>query len=276
MTIKKTILLLVALSFVLFAAGCGKDAQNQTASNTAAPKTTYVVGTTALFQDILVAAKPDFEKSGCKLEIKVFDDAISPNVALKEGSIDATFHQNAPYLVEYNRERGTDLAQYEKGLVTTFYGLYSNKIKNLSELKDGGKISVPNDASNRVRALKMLEKLGLIKLKAGVALPTVLDIVENPKKLEIVEMDGWSIVNTLADVDCGATSSSVAVKAKIDPKTAIAQDGSQETGEYAMILVVTKEKYGDNLTKQLYESLRTETVKKALVEKYQGGIVPLF
>ncbi len=276
MTIKKTILLLVMFTFVLFAAGCGKDAENQAASNDTAQKTTYIVGTTALFQDILVAAKPDFEKSGCKLEIKVFDDAISPNVALKEGSIDATFHQNAPYLVEYNRERGTDLAQYEKGLVTTFYGLYSNKINNLSELKDGSKISVPNDTSNRVRALKMLEKLGLIKLKAGVALPTVMDIVENPKKLEIIEMDGWSIVNTLADVDCGATSSSVAVKANIDPKTAIAQDGSQETGEYAMILVVTKEKYDDNLTKQLYESMRTETVKKALVEKYQGGIVPLF
>jgi len=276
MTLRKTISLLFVLMLVLLAAACGKDTKNEAAGGAAVEKKTYIIGTTALFKDIVLAAKDDFEKSGCKLEVKVFDDAISPNVALKEGSIDATFHQNAPYLVQYNKERGTDLAQYEKGLVTTFYGLYSNKIKNLSELKEGAKISVPNDASNRVRALKMLEKLGFIKLKPDVALPTKLDIAENPKKLEIIEMDGWSIINTLADVDCGATSSSVAVQGKLDPKTAIATDGTQETGEYAMILVVNSDKTGDKLTKLLYDSFRTENVKKALAEKYQGGIVPLF
>ncbi len=277
MTIKKTIVLILTLMLALFVAACGDDTKKEAANDSATEKKTYIIGTTALFKDIVLAAKDDFEdKSGCKLEVKVFDDAISPNVALKESSIDATFHQNAPYLLQYNKERGTDLMQYEQGLVTTFYGLYSNKIKNLSELKDGAKISVPSDASNRVRALKMLEKLGLIKLNPDVALPTKLDIVENPKKLEIIEMDGWSIVNTLVDVDCGTTSSSVAVKAEIDPKTAIARDGSEETGEYAMILVINKDKSGDKLTKLLYDSFRTENVKKALDEKYLGGIVPLF
>jgi len=138
-------------------------------------------------------------------------------------------------------------------------------------LKDGAKISVPNDASNRVRALKILEKIGLIKLNPDVALPTKLDIAENPKKLEIIEMNGWSIINTLADVDCGATSSSVAVQAKVDPKTAIATDGTQETGEYAMLLVVSRDKTGDQLTKLLYDSFRTETVKKALDEKTRAA-----
>lgn len=277
MTIRKTISLILALMLVFLATACGKNTETAADSTNAPEKKIYIVGTTALFKDILLAAQGDFEeKSGCKLEVKVFDDAISPNVALKEGSIDATFHQNGPYLVQYNKDRGTDLTQYEKGLVTTFYGLYSNKIKNISELKDGAKISVPNDASNRVRALKMLDKLGLIKIKPGVALPTKLDIAENPKKLEIIEMDGWSIINTLADVDCGATSSSVAVQAKIDPKTAIATDGSQETGEYAIILVVNKDKTGDKLTQQLYDSIRSDSVKKTLAETYKGGIIPLF
>lgn len=276
MTIRKTIPFILILMLLFLVTACGKDTKTAADNATAPEKKTYIVGTTALFKDIVLAAKDDFEKSGCKLEVKVFDDAISPNVALKEGSIDATLHQNEPYLVQYNKERGTDLAKYEKGLVTTFYGLYSNKIKNISELKNGAKISVPNDASNRARALKMLEKIGLIKIKPGIEFPTKLDIAENPKNLEIIEMDGWSIINTLADVDCGATSSSVAVQAKMDPKSAIATDGTQETGEYAIILVVNKEKTGDKLTKLLYDSLRTDNVKKALDEKYKGGILPLF
>ncbi len=276
-TIRKIIPFILILMLPFLVSACGNNDKTAKNNATAPDKNTYIVGTTALFKDILLAAKDDFEKqSGCQLEIKVFDDAISPNVALQEGSIDATFHQNEPYLVQYNKERGTELVKYEKGLVTTFYGLYSNKIKDISELKNGAKISVPNDASNRVRALKMLEKLGLIKLKPDVALPTKLDIAENPKKLEIIEMDGWSVINTLADVDCGATSSSVAVKDNVDPKTAIAQDGSQKTGEYAMVLVVNKDKTGDILTKLLYDSMRTDHVKKALDEKYKGGIVPLF
>jgi D-methionine transport system substrate-binding protein len=276
MMIKKTMSILIVLVLVFFAVVHGKDTKNEAVSGTAANKKIFIIGTTALFKDIVLAAKDDFEKSGCKLEVKVFDDAISPNVALKEGSIDATFHQNAPYLVQYNKENGTDIVQYGKGLVTTFYGLYSKKIKNLSELKNGAKISVPNDASNRIRALKMLEKIRLIKLNPNVALPTKLDIAENPKKLEIIEMDGWSIINTLVDVDCGATSSSVAVLGNVDPKTAIATDGSDKTGEYAMILAVNRDKTGDKLTKLLYDSFRTKNVKKALAEKYHDGIVPLF
>lgn len=273
---RKTIFIICLCLLILFVTGCGKNMKDEITDGTTTGKKTYIIGTTALFADILLAAKDDFEKSGSRLEVKVFDDAISPNVALEEGSIDATFHQNIPYLIQYNKERGTELIQYKKGLVTTFYGLYSNKIKELGELKDGAKISVPDDASNRERALKMLEKLELLRLNPDVALPTKLDIVENPKGLEIIEMDGWSVINTLEDVDCGATSSSVAVKAGIDPKTAIASDGSQETGEYAMILVVRNDKANDELTELLYNSMRTENIKKALDEKYYGGIVPLF
>lgn len=275
---KKSKLLLLGFTVILalLLIGCAGKPQSTTATSSTPEKKTYTVGTTALFKDILVAAQPEFEKSGNKLNIKVFDDAITPNVALKEGSIDATFHQNEPYLNKYNEEKGTDLVKYGNGLVTTFYGAYSNKIKSLDELKNGAKVAVPNDASNETRALKLLESKGLIKLKTGVTTATKLDIIENPKNLDIIEMNGWSIIQSLTDVDCGVTSSSVAVKGKIDPKSAIATDDSMKTGKYALILVVNKENANNSLAKLLEESIRTETVKKALTEKYNGAIVPLF
>lgn len=267
-------LALIGLSLILTMSmvGCG----NKTQSTSTPTNKTYIVATTALFKDILVAAQPEFEKSGNKLEIKVFDDAVTPNVALKEGSVNATFHQNEPYLVTYNKQKETDLVKFDKGLVTTFYGVYSSKIKSLDELKDGAKISVPNDASNETRALRLLETKGLIKLKADVASPTKIDIIENSKKLEIIEMDGWSIVKSLTDVDCGVTSSSVAVKGNIDPKGAIATDDSLTTGKYSIILVVTKENAKDPLAKLLQAAIHTDAVKKALLEKYNGAMAPLF
>jgi D-methionine transport system substrate-binding protein len=275
---KKSKLFILGLTLILSLSltGCAGKTQPTKENNSMPQNKTYIVGTTALFKEILVAAQPDFEKSGNKLEIKVFNDAITPNVALKEGSVNATFHQNAPYLVTYNKSKGTDLLKYGDGLVTTFYGVYSTKIKNLDELKNGAKVSVPNDASNETRALRLLESKGLIKLKTGASTLTKLDIIENPKNLNIVEMDGWSIIQSLTDVECGITSSSVAVQGKIDPKSAIATDDSMKTGEYAMILVINKEDINDPLAKLLADSMRTETVKKALIEKYSGAIVPLF
>ncbi|MFZ3130305.1 MAG: MetQ/NlpA family ABC transporter substrate-binding protein [Desulfosporosinus sp.] len=275
---KKSKLSLLGLTLILSLAltACATKTQSTTANSNMPEKKTYIVGTTVLFKEILVAAQSEFEKSGNKLEIKVFDDAITPNVALKERSINATFHQNEQYLNAYNKSKGTDLVKFETGLVTTFFGVYSNKIKSLDDLKSGAKISVPNNTSNETRALRLLESKGLIKLKTEATSPTKLDIVENPKKFDIVEMDGWSIIQSLTDVDCGVTSSSVAVQGKIDPKSAIATDDSMRTGEYAMILVVNKDQINDPLAKLLADSIRTETVKKALIEKYSGAIVPLF
>lgn len=237
----------------------------------------YKVGTTGLFEDILKAAEEDFENNtGYDLEIITFTDAITPNVALEEKSLDATFHQNTPYLKQYNKDNNTDFAQFKEGIVTTFYGLYSEKISDISELENGDTIAVPSDASNRTRAMRMLEDLGVIKLDPNAELPTALDVVENPKEIEIVEMDGWAIVTNLQDVTCGATSSSVALRAEIDPKTAIATDGTEKTGEYCMILVVRDEDSDNEIANELYNAMRTDSMKQKLDEIYKGGMLPLF
>ena len=53
----------------------------------------------------------------------------------------------------------------------------------------GIEIAVPNDSTNEARALLLLQAQGLIKLKDGVGIEaTKLDIVENPKNLDIQEI----------------------------------------------------------------------------------------
>ena len=46
-------------------------------------------------------------------------------------------------------------------------GVYSKKIKSLSQLPQGGKIAIPNDPSNGGRALLLLQGQGILKLDPG-------------------------------------------------------------------------------------------------------------
>ncbi|VEI45031.1 outer membrane lipoprotein [Actinobacillus equuli] len=70
---------------------------------------------------------------------------------------------------------------------------------------------MPNDPSNLARALILLEKQGLIKLKDNTNLfSTTLDIVENPKKLNIKEVDTSVAAKALDDVDLAVVNNTYA------------------------------------------------------------------
>lgn len=93
------------------------------------------------------------------------------------------------------------------------FGIYAGKTKSLEELADGAKIAVPNDGTNEGRALLLLEAQGLIKLKENVGFTaTKLDIVENPKNLEIQELDAAQLVRALGDVDLAVINGNYAIQ----------------------------------------------------------------
>ena len=98
--------------------------------------------------------------------------------------------------------------------------MYSTKYKNLTAVPDEAKIAIPNDPTNGSRALLLLQKSHLIKLKA-VEYPTVLDIIDNPKKSKIIEIDAPQVARSLSDVDYGVVNTDWILQAKIDPKTAL-------------------------------------------------------
>jgi len=124
------------------------------------------VGATPVPQaEILEFIKPALAKQGVELTVKVFTDYVQPNTQVEEKGLDANFFQHKPYLDNFNKEKGTHLVAVTAVHVEPF-GVYSHKIKALKDLKPGAVVAIPNDATNGGRALLLLEKAGVIKLRS--------------------------------------------------------------------------------------------------------------
>ncbi|MDO5116330.1 MAG: MetQ/NlpA family ABC transporter substrate-binding protein [Synergistaceae bacterium] len=225
-------------------------------------------------KDIMEVVKQLVAKDGYELKIVEFTDYVTPNTALAEKALDANFFQHVPYLENTNKEKGYDLAWVAKIHIEPL-GFYSQKIKTLGELKDGAQIAIPNDATNCARALRLLEKNGLIKVKAG-ELVTAKDITDNPKKLRIREIDAAQLPRTLQDVTAAVINTNFAVEAGLIPaKDAIVIEGSDSP--YANVLVVRGADRDTPEVKALVKACGSKEVKDYINENLvPKGIVPAF
>jgi D-methionine transport system substrate-binding protein len=191
---KKILSLILALTLILaIASGCSQASKSEATAVAPAPTqaaeqkpVVLKIGATPVpHAEILNFVKPLLEKENIKLEIVEFQDYVQPNTALADKELDANFFQHKPYLDNFIKERNLDLVSVGSVHVEPL-GLYSKTIKNISELKEGSTIAIPNDATNAARALLLLQSNGLIKLKDGVGIEaTEKDIAENPKNIKI-------------------------------------------------------------------------------------------
>jgi D-methionine transport system substrate-binding protein len=245
------------------------------ASVTAFAAEKIVVGVTPFpHKDIMKVAKPLLAKEGYDLQLKEFTDYVQPNMALAEKQIDANFFQHIPYLDNMNKEKGLNLVWVAKIHVEPL-GLYSKKIKSIAELKAGDLIAVPNDPSNEARALRLLEKGGLIQLKPG-ELVTVRDITANPKNLKFREIDAAQLPRTLEDVAASVINTNFAGEAGLIPsRDAILSE--DKDSPYANILVVRAEDKDKPFVKALIKAVQSPEVR-AYIEKELAakGLVPAF
>ena len=197
-----------ALAIVLAACGGQKDsapaASAASSADNGAEKKEIVFGTTVGdFGDMVKdQIQPALEKKGYKVKLIEFTDYVRPNLALAEGELDINIFQHKPYLDDFKKEHKLDIIEAFQ-VPTAPLGLYPGKLKSLDELKDGVSVSAPNDPSNFARALVMLNELGWIKLKADVDPLTASknDIAENPKNIQIVELEAAQLPRSRADVD---------------------------------------------------------------------------
>lgn len=223
--------------------------------------------------EILEAAKPLLKAKGYELKIVEFTDYVTPNLALDDGELDANFFQHVPYLREFNKNKGTKLVKTVNVHIEPM-GLYSKKIKNLDELKEGATIAVPNDPSNESRALDILVKQGLLTFK-DVKLKTAIDVVKNPKKLKIEELDAPQLPRVLDEVDVAIINTNYALPAGLNPvKDAIIIE--PKDSPYANIVAVKKGNENTAKTKVLTQVLTSKEIKKFIQEKYKGAIVEAF
>lgn len=272
---KKIFALATAAVLTFSLAACAKNEPANTAGEKKSEdKKEIIVGATPVpHKEILEVVKPMLEKEGYKLTIKEFTDYVTPNTALNEGELDANFFQHIPYLETSAAEKKLDITYTAKVHLEPM-GLYSSSIKDIKELKDGAKIAVPNDATNGARALKLLEKNGLIKLKDA-KLVLKLDISENPKNLQIEELDAPQLPRVLKDVDAAVINSNFALEASLNPvKDAIIIE--DKDSPYANVLAVKKSDTEKPYIKALSKALNSEEVKKFIEDKYKGSIVPSF
>ena len=273
---KFLVLLLIAiLSLSLVACGGTKEESNGTKGEEANGEATLVVGATAIpHAEILEAIKPTLEKEGVKLDIKVFQDYVQPNVQLSEGNLDANFFQHVPYFESFTSERKiTNLTNVATVHVEPI-GLYSSKIKTLDEIQKGSKLALPNDPSNMGRALALLEKSGLIKLKEGVGVKgTVQDIVENAKELEIVPLDAAMLPRSLDDTTASIINTNYVLQLKEKPNTVFMED---KDSPYANVLTIRAEDKEKEAIQKLVKALQSDEVKKFIEEKYNGAVIPAF
>ena len=250
--------------------GCGgKDGEDKTIKVGASP---------APHAEILKEVKAELEKDGYKLEVVEFQDYVQPNKALDAGDIDANYFQHKPYMDEFNAKQETELVSigaihYEP------LGLYQGEKKSIDELAEGDKIAVPNDTTNEARALLLLESEGLIKLKKDAGLTaTKQDVVENPKKLEIVELEAAIIPRSMSSVAMGVINGNYALSAGIKEDTAITFESSDSAAAktYANIIAVKKGNEDSEKSKALLKAMTSDKIKKFIEKKYGKAVVPVF
>ena len=263
------IILSLVLALGLFA-GCGKNNDENVITIAASPTP---------HAEILEIAKQELAKEGYTLEIKTFNDYVVPNTATEDGEVDANYFQHQPYLTTFNAEQGTHLVSVASVHYEPF-GIYPGSKDSIAALANGDKIAIPNDGSNRARALLLLEAQGLIKLKDGVGVEaTVLDIVENNLNLQIVEMEAAQIANVRDSVALAVINGNYALAAGLNAgKDAIAtEDASSVAAQtYANILVVKEGSENSAKIQALIKALTSDAVKDYINSTYAGAVVPIF
>lgn len=233
---------------------------------------------------ILQQVKPILKKDGIDLQIKEFSDYVQPNFLVDQNQLDANFFQHRPYLEQFNKERGTHLVELT-GVHIEPMGVYADnnkqlkdfaKSRSLTKLPKGMSVGVPNDTTNEGRALLLLEKNGIIRIKSGVKYPTKKDIAGNPYNIKLKELDAAMLPRALKanQLDLAVINSNFALQSGINPlKDAIFIEGANSP--YVNIVVVKDGNQNQPKMKKLAEALHLPVITKYITATYKGAVIPV-
>ena len=227
--------------------------------------------------EILEQAKPLLAEQGYDLEVTVFDDYVQPSLVVESGDFDANYFQHIPYLDSFNEEKGTHLVN-AGGIHYEPFGIYPGTKKSLDELAEGDSIAVPNDTTNEARALLLLQDNGIIKLKDGAGLTaTKTDIVENPKNVEIVELEAAQVARVVDETAYVVLNGNYALEAGYSVgKDALAYEtsDSEAAKTYVNVIAVKEGNENTDAIKALVDTLKSDDIKNYINETYDGAVIP--
>ena len=215
-------------------------------------------------------------KEGIEIELIEFADYTLPNNALAQGDIDLNAFQHIAFLGQYVTESGNDIIPIGSTMFAPM-GLYSDKISDVSELKEGDKIAIPDDPSNQARALLLLESAGLITLADDFGMfgdPS--KIAENKLNLEILPMTAQQTPRVLPDVAASVINNGVAGQAGFSPKedAIFVEDETDENVHPYVNIIAARGEDKDNETyKRIAELYQEEDIAEAVKEDTNDGSI---
>ena len=220
-------------------------------------------------EDVWRVVTAEAAKKGLTIETVAFNDYTQPNEALERGEIDANAFQHKPYLDNQVKQHGYHIVPV--GFTGVWpIGLYTKKYKTVSEVPKGAVIGVPNDPSNEGRALRVLQETGLIKLKDGTGiLATIADISENPKNIEIKELDAGIVGRSITDLDAAVVNTDWALKSGLAATDRIAQEPVTDN-PYRNFIAVKQGDEGKDWVKTLVAAYQNDAVKASFDKVYKG------
>ena len=260
-----TVALLVLVS--ILATACGKKGEEGKDS-------TVKIGVVGEANEMWEPVIEELKKEGINVELVVFTDYTTPNKALNDGDTDLNAFQHYAYFNSEIDNNGYKLTSIGDTFISAM-NIYSNKVKDVSEITDGAKIAIPNDATNGGRALKILEAAGLIKLNpdAGDS-PEKADITENPFNIELVEVDAANIYALLPDVTAAVINCNYALDNGLNPgEDSVFQDNvSIYAGKSYVNLIAARTEDADNETyKKIVETYQSDAVKEVYADAFKGA-----
>jgi len=271
---KKGILGLLAIAATAFLlVGCGKS------SSSSSQTTTITVGASAVpHAQILKHIQPQLKKEGVNLKIKVFQDYVLPNKALASKELDANYFQHIPFLDNWNKENNGTLVSAGAVHLEPI-GVYSKKVKNLKNLKDGASVLVSSNVADYGRVLTIFKDAGLITLKPGTKLTSASfdDIKTNKKHLKFKHSYEAKLMPQFYknnEGDAVVINANYAVQSGLNPsKDAITLEKSDSP--YANIIAVRKGDQKKPAIKKLMKALRSKSTQTWIKKKYKGAILPV-
>ncbi len=266
---KKVSIVLVTLLLVFGLAACGaKTESNQV-------QTLKIGVTGGPHEQIAKKVQELALGQDLNIELVVFNEYIQPNIQLSEKELDVNIFQHEPYLVKFNEDRNMNLTIVAPA-VNFPMGIYSEEIDSPDKLKDGDKVAVPNDATNQARALMLLESAEIIKLKEGIgSRATVRDIIENPKNIEIVELEAPMLLRALPDLSAAVINTNFIIEAGMNPR----EDSifiEDKDSPWVNFIVTRPELKDDERIKKLVDIYHSDDVKKFIEDTFDGSVEAAF
>ncbi|UAL50609.1 MULTISPECIES: MetQ/NlpA family ABC transporter substrate-binding protein [Metabacillus] len=268
---KLSITLLAGIIFIILS-GCNINSN-------ASENNKIVVGSSGSDAQVwnFISKSKAAKEAGIEIEVKEFNDGLQINEATNDGILDVNAFQSLSYFQDYVKSKNADLA----AIATTYLepmGIYSKRLKSLEEIPENAGIAIPNDPANTARALRVLRNAGVITLKDDFdSFGTIQDIVENPKNIKFVPVDGSSTARSLPDVDASLIGNSIALDAGLNSiKDSIYhEEVNQDTQANINILVTQKENEKNENFKKLSSIYHSKEVQEFIKKEFGGTKIPV-